>query len=112
MVTVTFWAAVDCPPGSAPNDKLVDDRVSDACGALMPVPLRVTDCGELGAPSVMVTAAVAGPKAVGTKRTPKRQVAPAGRLVPQLFEVTNDVAFAPVSLMIAMAMAELVLLVK
>jgi hypothetical protein len=50
-----------------------------------PVPVNVMVCGLVGSASLMVTAAVRLPIAVGLKVTLIVQLAPAARLVPQLF---------------------------
>ena len=69
-------------------------------------------CGEPVALSVMVTAAVSAPVTVGVKCPWMVQFAPAARLDPQVFANTNEEAFAPVTLMLAMAKAALPVLVK
>ena len=58
------------------------------------------DCGELVALSVMVMAAVRAPVTVGAKCPWMMQLAPAARLVPQLFANMNDGAFVPVTPML------------
>ena len=65
LVSVTDCDALVDPSFSLPNDKLLADRVTD--GGVRPVPLRVIDCGELAALSLMVTAAVIAPPLAGVK---------------------------------------------
>jgi len=67
------------------------------------VPLRVIDCGELAALSVMVMAAVSAPVVAGVKWPWMVQFAPDATLVPQLLANTNEEAPAPVTVMLVMA---------
>jgi hypothetical protein len=64
-------------------------------------------CGDPEALSVMVTAAVRAPVAVGVKCPWMVQLAPIARLDPQLFANTNEEAFVPVTAMLVMASVEL-----
>jgi hypothetical protein len=59
--------------------------------------------GESPALSVTVIAALNTPSAVGVKCPCMVQLAPAARLVPQLFKKKNEEAFAPVTVMLDMA---------
>jgi hypothetical protein len=79
---------------------------------VVPVPLNATLWGELDALSVRVMAAVNVPAVPGAKRTPIVHFAPAARLEPQVFEVTNEEVSAPVSLMLLIARATVPPLVK
>lgn len=65
-----------------------------------PVPLSVMVCGEPAALSVMVTAAVCAPVAVGAKCPWMVQLAPTVRLAPQVLAKTNEEASVPVSAML------------
>jgi hypothetical protein len=68
-------------------------------------------CGEVLALSVMVTAAVTAPAAVGAKCPWIVQFAPTARLVPQLLANTNSDALAPVTAMLVMDKAAVPVLV-
>ena len=59
-------------------------------------------CGDPAAVSTRVTAAVSAPLDAGVKCPWIRQLAPAARLVPQLFANRNEEASAPVRLMLVM----------
>ena len=62
----------------------------------MPVPLRGTLCGEPGALSVTSTAAERAPVAVGLKVTPTLQLAPAARVLLQVwFATMKEEALVP-----------------
>src|ERR1035438_427303 len=60
----------------------------------------------------MVTAAVSAPATVGVKCPWMVQFVPAARLDPQVFANTNEEAFAPVTLMLAIARVAPPVLVK
>jgi hypothetical protein len=60
-------------------------------------------CGDPVALSVIVTAAVTAPVAVGAKCPWIVQFAPTARLVPQLFANTNEDAPVPVTVMLVIA---------
>jgi len=77
-----------------------------------PVPLSAIVCGEFPAVSVMVTAAVNAPVAVGPKCPWMVQVAPAAMLVPQVFANRNDDAFVPVTAMLVNVSVAVPLLVS
>ena len=62
-------------------------------------------CGDPLALSVIVTAAVNVPVAVGAKCPWIEQLAPTARLVPQLFANTNCEAFVPVTATLVMLRA-------
>jgi len=98
LVRVTLCEAVDAPTASSPYDRLLAE--SDTAGGRTPVPVRLMLCGEPVALSVMVTAAVCAPVAVGAKCPWMLQLAPTARLEPQLFANTNEDAFAPVTRML------------
>ena len=87
------------PTVVGPYARLAADRVT---GGTTPVPLNEMVCGEPAALSVMVTAAVIAPPAVGSKCPWIVQFAPTARLVPQLFANTNDEALAPATAMLEM----------
>ena len=94
LVMVTGSVGV-WPKGTLPKLSAEVDRTF-----ANPVPLSAMLCGEFDALSVMVTAAVRAPAAVGWKYPWMVQFAPTARLVPQLFAKTNDEAFAPVTAML------------
>ena len=87
-----------------------DVRVAGVAPAT-PVPLNTMLCGELVAPSVMVTAAVNAPVVAGAKYPSIVQLAPAAKLLPQLFANTNEDAFAPVTAMLGIGKAAVPLFV-
>jgi len=65
LVSVTDFEALVTPTFSLPNDRV--DAESETIGGPIPVPLSMIDCGLLDASSVIVTAAVSAPAAVGVK---------------------------------------------
>jgi hypothetical protein len=69
-------------------------------------------CGEPVALSTTVTSGVSAPSAPGGKCPWIVQLAPAARLVPQLFANKNEDAPVPVTLMLVIDIVELALLVK
>jgi len=80
--------------------------VAESVGAgLTPVPVRVKPCGERSPLSTIVTAADFAPRAVGEKVPLMVQFAPAARLDPHVLLKLNEDAFAPVTLMLLMAIA-------
>jgi len=70
-----------------------------------PVPVKAMLCGEPAALSVIVTAAVSAPVAVGAKCPWIEQLAPTARLVPQLLAKTNEDALVPVTAMLVIVNA-------
>jgi hypothetical protein len=110
FVRVTDCEALEVPTGSLPKVKLVAD--SDTAGAAMPVPLNATECGDPLALSVMETAAVSAPAAVGAKCPWIVQFAPAARLVPQLLPNANEDAFVPVTATLEMVSVPLPMFVR
>jgi hypothetical protein len=68
----------------------------------IPVPLRETICGLPGALSVMLSAAVRVPDAVGLNLTLMLQLAPAGSELPQVWVCTKSPALVPVIAMLLM----------
>jgi len=111
LVMVTVCELLMEPTVMVPNERLVADRVTGGFG-VVPVPLSVMVCGEVAAPSLMVTAAVSAPETVGAKWPWMVQLAPAARLVPQLFAKTKEDVSAPVSVMLVIDNAEFPLLVS
>lgn len=83
--------AVDDSPGDA-MERLVDVKDTAIVG---PAPVRLTDCGEPVALSVMDSVPVRVPSTVGLNVTAIVQLAPAAAVVPQLF----DWAKSPVAAM-------------
>jgi hypothetical protein len=75
LVSVTVWAALVMPSACGANVRLVGESVT--VGAVTaetaPVPLKATVCGEPLALSVIVTAPVRVPAAVGVKVTERVQ---------------------------------------
>ncbi len=81
--------------GRLPNARLDVERLTVAL-VLVPVPVRLTDCGLPVALSVTVTAAVRVPLAAGVKVTLIVQLAPAGTELPQVLVWAKSLAFVPV----------------
>jgi len=86
LVIVTDCDALHWSNVVDPNAMLVAERLT---GGSTPVPLNEMLCGEPGALSVMVTAAVIRPPAVGWKCPWMVHCAPAATLVPQVLANTN-----------------------
>src|SRR5947199_81298 len=85
LVVATFWLA---------NVRL--DGESDACATAVPVPLNPAACGDPVALSVMLTAALRAPAAVGVKVTEIVQLPPAATLDPQVLVWAKSPPFVPV----------------
>lgn len=66
-----------------PNVRLVADKLTVG-GGVVPVPVRVTDCGLSGALSLTVTVPVLVPVAVGVNVTLIVQLPPANTELPQV----------------------------
>jgi len=81
--TITVAAAV-VPTLCFPNDRLVGETLIDVVVDEAPVPDRGIACGLLEALSLMVTAPVRVPVAVGVKFTLIKQLAPAATEPPQV----------------------------
>ena len=109
LVRVTDWDALAVPSIWLANVRLVAESVGELT---KPVPESAIVCGEPVASSVMVIEAVSGPSAVGTKRARIEQLAPAARDVPQVFEVRKEEAFAPVIVMLEMAIGAVLVFVN
>ena len=108
LVMVTDCEALEAPTVVEPNAMLVADRVTGTT----PVPLKAMVCGDPVALSVIVTAAVIAPAAVGWKCPWMVQFAPTARLVPQVLAKTNWFALVPVIAMLLIvnnALPELVM---
>ena len=105
LVMVTNADPLAVPIFMVGHERPVADSFTS--GIAMPVPLRANDCGVPPPLSLMVTAAVNAPAAVGAKCPWIVQLAPAARLVPQLFANINEVASAPVTLMLVIGRASL-----
>ena len=67
-----------------PNVKLVVDKLTAGAVPIVPVPLRLTECGLPVALSVIVTTPVRVPVVVGVKVTLMLQFAPAATVLPQV----------------------------
>jgi len=95
------------------NVMLDDDKITAGAGAFEPVPLRLKECGLPAALSVIVTAAVRVPAAVGLKVTLIVQLPllPATEL-PQLLLCAKSPLFAPVTPRLVMVKAPLPVLVS
>ena len=77
-----------------------------------PVPEIATDCGLPAALSAIETEALRDPEAVGVNVTLMAQLAPAARVLPQVFVCAKSPAFAPVMLMLLMVSSAEPLLVS
>lgn len=108
LVTVTDLEPLDAPTSIEPNERLVGETVK---GSHTPVPLNSMLSGVVLVLSVIVMAAVNTPPVVGPKCPWMLQLAPAARLVPQVFANTKDEASAPVTAMLVIVTAELPVLV-
>jgi hypothetical protein len=71
--------------------------------AAMPVPVRVTVCGLIRPLSVIAMVPLRVPVTVGVNVTLIVQLAPAERLVPQVFVTSKSEEFDPAILMLEMA---------
>jgi hypothetical protein len=85
LVRVTDCAPLVVPTFWLPKVRVVGDNVTAAAETVPPVPLSDTECGLPVAESVMVMAPVRVPVADGVKVTEMLQLAPALRLLGQLF---------------------------
>ena len=65
--------------------------------AVVPVPVKVTDCGEPLALSAMLRVALFDPAETGLKVTESAQLAPAASVVPQVFDNRKSSASTPVT---------------
>jgi hypothetical protein len=81
------------PPGK--TYCVVGFNATEKVGGLTAVPLKATDCGELGALSARVNAAVKDPAAVGENVTEKVQLALIASDAPQVVVCANTLEFAP-----------------
>jgi len=97
LVMVTVCEPLEVPTFVVLYSILVADRVT---GGSTPVPLKVIDCGEVPAVSVITRVAFSAPPFVGAKCPWMLQLAPAAKLIPQLFANTYDSAFAPATAML------------
>jgi hypothetical protein len=97
LVRVTVFAGLDVPIFTMPKLKLVGESF-----AVVPIPLSVTFCGLPAALSVMLTAAVRVPLAVGLKVTLILQLAPAANVLPQVWVCAKSPALVPVIAMLLM----------
>jgi antitoxin (DNA-binding transcriptional repressor) of toxin-antitoxin stability system len=82
--TVTDWLGLVWPATVVPNARLDGDAESDGPGAV-PVPVRPALTGPFGSLVETVSVPLRDPLAFGEKVTLTVQLAPAARLVPQLF---------------------------
>src|SRR5437773_406151 len=93
----TFLALLVVPLGSAELLKL-----PGATSAAAPIPLSATFCGLPAALSLMLTAAVRVPLAVGLNVTLILQLAPAANELPQVWVCAKFPALVPVIAMLLM----------
>lgn len=110
LVMVTDCDALDEPTVTAPNERLVAERVTGAVGAT-PVPLNAMLCGDVVALSVMVIAAFNAPAVLGAKWPWMVQLVPTARLVPQVLANTKEDALVPVTAMLLIDSAAVPVLV-
>src|SRR5436305_8733374 len=93
LVSVAGWVALVVPTNCVAKVMLVGVRVS---AALVPVPVRATTSGLLGALSEKVSVPLSGPLLLGVNVTETLQVAPIGSVVPQvLLLMAKSVALVP-----------------
>ena len=109
LFKVTVWAALVEPRFWPLKVKLV--VATPARGAL-PVPVRLTACGLLGALSVIVTEAVRVPGAVGAKVTLTVHVPPGPTELLQVLVAAKSPPFAPVARMLLIFKVAFPLLVR
>lgn len=85
-VSVTVWAALVVPSICEAKERLVGESVTAGAATTggVPVPLKATVCGEPLALSVIVSAPVRLPAAVGVKVTEMVHVAPVATLLPHV----------------------------
>jgi hypothetical protein len=113
LLRVTVWAALVMAIGSLPKARLEGE--TPATGLLVPdppvplllvpVPVRVTDCGLPLALSVRVRAALRDPAAAGVKVTLIVQLAPTATLDSQLLVCPKALGFVPVMPILVMLKA-------
>jgi len=97
LVRVTVWPALAVPMFWPPKARAAVDSVT--IGTATPVPLSVTDCGELAALSVIVKLADRLPAAVGAKVMLTVQVPAGAMLLPtQVFVLVKSPGLVPVML--------------
>ena len=101
LVTVTFCGVLAVFTSTCPNDN--DPGESVTAGEPLPVPVRLTACGLVGSPSVMVRLPVIVPTAFGVNVTEIMQLLPAARLVPQVLLLTAYCDVLVTTLVIASA---------
>src|SRR5436305_1945247 len=100
LFNVIVWAALVVPTFWLANVRL--DGESDACATAVPVPLNPAVCGDPVALSVMLTAALRTPAAVGVNVTEIVQLPPAATLDPQVLVWAKSPLFVPVIAMLVM----------
>src|SRR5579863_773314 len=83
------------------KDRLVGVKVASG-PETTPMPFKGIDCGLPSPLSVIVTEAFRGPLAVGLKVTLTLQLAPTGKLEPQVCVSEKSPAFVPVMAMLPM----------
>lgn len=95
-------AALEVLSGWLANVSDVGVRTACGAGGTVPVPLSAADCGEPGALSVTLIAAVSAPATCGVNVTAMVQLAEAASVAPQLVVWLNALALTPVMAMLPM----------
>ena len=95
LLRVEDFAALGVPTVWFAKTRFV--ALKTTLGAAAPMPLRVTDCGELGAVLVRTTLAPRIPAAVGLNDTEIEHDAPTARVLEQVLVNGKSAGFAPVT---------------
>src|SRR5258708_5397111 len=90
FVRRTFWGALDVPTCCLPKDNRDLEKETT-----VPVPLNAIACGLAVSESLMATAAVFEPSAVGVKVTEIVQLAPDANAAPQVLVSAKSPGFRP-----------------
>jgi hypothetical protein len=112
LVSVTVCAALVEPTCAVKVSGPVAERETTGAGVTVPVPLRVTDCGEPAALSVRETDAAKVVAEAGVKVTDMAHLAPAARDLPHVFVCAKSLGLVPVMEMLPMESAALPVLVS
>lgn len=114
LVRVTVWAGLVVPTFWLPKLRLLGLKVTAGAG-VVPVPLRVTDCGLFGALSLIVTLALRAPLAPGVKVTLIVQLLPAVNvlgLIGHVLVCAKSPALVPATLIVVIVRSAVPLLVS
>jgi hypothetical protein len=87
-----------------PAETVADAEETGASEKSCPVPLRATVCGMPEALSLIVNVPVLVPLAVGSKKTPTAQLAPAARVLPQALSIPKSPGLAVTLVMLREAL--------